>query len=1030
MVPFMIENTTWLEKQAIKAVHLSAFPVNFADIRRSIKDLLGEIGRYGFFNEYTVHNFSHVEEMLKIAEWIIPEETKNKLTLAECFLLTMGIYFHDLGMLITRKEFENRDKKIIETWAENSLFQGSDGQDYRSRVSELKTDERDRLLYQEYVRAHHGARVRMWLEGGIAGNLQSDNAVVSEIEKLISPLSSVVRRDLAIICESHNLDDIDDSEKYPLSQPYGNSFEEEVDLQYLAIVLRTADLLQITKHRAPSTLFRIISPSDPVSQIEWHKQNAVRRIRKKDAIDQEGVTNASIPSDTIEVFAQFKEAEGFFGLTSYLRYAESQLERSFQAIEKSRKLRGGNKQFPWRKINDEKVEAEGFIPRTFGFELDQSRILTLLTGHTLYNDSTVVIREIIQNSIDAVRLQGQNKGPKFEGKIVVHWDTSKSELVITDNGTGMTQDIIERHLLKVGSSRYQDPQFRKQYPDFSPISRFGIGVLTAFMVADSVEIITVSPEEDKARQISLRTVHGKYLIRLVDKTAPTLSRLGAHGTSFTLRLRPSAKAVDVLATVQRWIMFPGCLIEVVIDKEKPVQVGYNKPGDALTSYLQTEKGKRFVGNRKYKILEKELAGLSIACVVSRNEFFKDWALVGGAELSRLRQDFEEFPIGTCIEGVAVDFNSPGFQGQSILAIANATGVEAPRTNVARSALEDTPERNIMIEKIYRVFSEQVADEVKRLSVEEKYSLTWAVGQVPFLAEPYVNPRARQADRFAFEDSVAQLPLFLIESENGRIAASLQDLVERDEIWHTEAPWVQSVEGLVREAKSDVTARSIIELTHGKGWLPRGDIISNAASSTLSLETLQRKFEIKELRAREADRWLDIKLGLKDDNALWLGDDHIRLKLRRADARTASIAGELTRMRGHNRSSNSLWVPMGDVPTDGLDGFGMVDVLKGTYVLPGQKIAKCIADFYIKNELRDLMQAAIYFEVINILRARNSKSSEDNMNNLEDYLQQLYSIFKEWIDIDALKQAVRESQFRSFSPLAWRRREGETFDVNF
>ena len=37
----------------------------------------------------------------------------------------------------------------------------------------------------------------------------------------------------------------------------------------------------------------------------------------------------------------------------------------------------------------------------------------------------------------------------------------------------MTQEVIEKHLLKVGSSRYQDQQFREKHPKFSPISRFG-----------------------------------------------------------------------------------------------------------------------------------------------------------------------------------------------------------------------------------------------------------------------------------------------------------------------------------------------------------------------------------------------------------------------------------------------------------------------------------------------------------------------------------------------------------------------------
>src|SRR5258705_13862694 len=100
----------------------------------------------------------------------------------------------------------------------------------------------------------------------------------------------------------------------------------------------------------------------------------------------------------------------------------------------------------------------------------------------------------------------------------------------------MTQQIIERHLLRVGSSRYQDPNFKKQFPEFAAISRFGIGVLSTFMVADSVEITSCHPDDAEARQLSLRSVHGKYLIRLLPKDSVETKSLAPHGTRVKLRL--------------------------------------------------------------------------------------------------------------------------------------------------------------------------------------------------------------------------------------------------------------------------------------------------------------------------------------------------------------------------------------------------------------------------------------------------------------------------------------------------------------
>ena len=104
-----------------------------------------------------------------------------------------------------------------------------------------------------------------------------------------------------------------------------------------------------------------------------------------------------------------------------------------------------------------------------------------------------------------------------------------------DNGTGMSQKEIGAFLLRVGSSRYQDPDFKKKFPAFSSISRFGIGVLSTFMIADSVEITTCHPDDEHARRLTLRSVHGKYLIRLLDKTDPSVKPLYPHGTELTLR---------------------------------------------------------------------------------------------------------------------------------------------------------------------------------------------------------------------------------------------------------------------------------------------------------------------------------------------------------------------------------------------------------------------------------------------------------------------------------------------------------------
>ncbi len=1019
-----------LEERAKAATELDAFPVNIVEIRTKTSALLSEIGRYGFFDEYTTHSFTHVKEMISLLEWLIPSDTKERLTPAECFLLVTSVYFHDLGLLITKDEYDQRDSSGYKEYAEQTLFAGDAGEDYKARLGELSAQDRDRILYQEFVRSNHGARVRAWLEGKFHERHGASNKIVFEIESLIGKLAVPLRRDLATICESHTLDDIDDTEKYRLAQPYGNSREEEANLQYVAALLRTADLLQISKSRAPSTLFRIINPSDPVSQIEWQKQNAVTRIRGKPVLDEQGHLDTSSTSDTVEIHAHFTRAEGYFGLTSYIDYANRQIERSYRAIERSQKKAGVHYQFPWRRIDDNDVKAEGFIPKKFEFRLDQSRILTLLTGHTLYNDSTVVLRELMQNAIDAVRLQWEEKGLANEGRILVEWNSLTNELTITDNGTGMTQEIVEQHLLTVGSSRYQDKQFQEKHPSFSPISRFGIGILTAFMVADSVEILTCSAEsEEDARQISLRNVHGKYLVRLIPRHDAAIACLEPHGTSIRIKVRKSAKALDVRSTLERWIVFPRCYVELRIDSGDPVAIGFASPKVALETYLESYSGKDVVGGREYRVIDQRRDGLDVAYAVAKDPFFKDWSLVSVVDRSQ-RSDGDAVPVGTCIEGIAVDFDSPGFAGPTIMAIANATGKSAPRTNVARSALEETDQRTSTLAELYSIYVKQIKDEVSRLAVEEEYSLSWAVSQAPYIASPLIAQRAPRLDSQAFDRAVAEIPIFLLESGKHRTAASLLDLERSGDLWVVASPLVGSVESLVREAPSNITVREIINLTHGPDWLPQGITISDPASSPLAIETLFRRFEVKEFVAHTHQRRIDVKLGLKAEAPLWLSDATVSRQLRRVDPLAYRRVYQALRERSNVRAGG-VHVAGANVGAVGLDDYGAVDVLQSTYILPEEGISRLIFSLYAEGTSESLSRCSSLFSLWTRIRSRIPRNFKITQDYVARSVKQLESQIPD-VSLDSVDvaEALFATSFRVFDPSAWARRESEGLEIDF
>src|SRR5262249_40120900 len=107
----MVTIGTYAEQQATKAEELPAFSgIKILHIKRTVAEILKQIGTEGIFDTYTRHDISHIDEMLTALEWLIPLDTKKIMSAADWLLLVLAIYFHDMGMLVTRDEFENRSR--------------------------------------------------------------------------------------------------------------------------------------------------------------------------------------------------------------------------------------------------------------------------------------------------------------------------------------------------------------------------------------------------------------------------------------------------------------------------------------------------------------------------------------------------------------------------------------------------------------------------------------------------------------------------------------------------------------------------------------------------------------------------------------------------------------------------------------------------------------------------------------------------------------------------------------------------------
>jgi len=1028
---------TLAERQAEQATKMSAFPVNLQEVKRVVKEILSTFGSNLIFKEYTTHDITHIDDMLATADWIIPAPTKKVMSDGDWLMLVLSIYFHDMGLIVTETEFENRSQSGFENFCNNTLFVGSGGDDYKAKVDALDDSRRERFLYQEFVRHHHATRIKAWLNGDTHSELGYCSAQIELIDGLLAKLSSELRNDLALVCESHNLDDIENIKKYRQNHPYGNSEKEEVNLQYVAALLRTIDLIQITKRRAPSALYRLIDPTDPISQQEWAKQNAVTRVRAQKKIDDDGFVAPDLQPDTIEVFAQFENEASFFGLNAYLRYANDQIRATHQVLEKSKKTSTKNYQFPWRRVDDSNVVATGFMQEPFGFVIDQEKILDLLTGHTLYNDSSVVVRELTQNAVDAVRLQffDAKGGSEANGNICIRWNSSENELTITDNGTGMSQDVIENHLLKVGSSRYQDLKFKEQNPDFTPISRFGIGVLTAFMVADKVEITTVSPDDEKARRVSLRSVHGKYLIKLLDKSTDLIPRsIGEHGTQFVLRFRASAMQMNLTRTLESYVLFPRCNVTLTIDDSEAMKIGYAAPKDALEDYLAKESTVKRFGEEKTVVREMSSGGITVAYAMSFSSHYKDWQFVRVPEgsVSR-RSEVRQAPTMSCVEGIVVQSNVVGGFDHSLLAVVNMTGKFAPKTNVARSALETTGEFEEAISTINRLLLDAVEAECQRLVEDEDYSLTWAVEQMPYLMGPIVSGRGVNMSMIVSKIKATELrktKMFLAEEKGKRTAISAESLKSKGEFWMVVSMLLTSTEHLIRESKREIACSSLLDLVYGEDENSMADllVVPNVGNAPICTIVIQETFEMVHFRGMSQERRLDAKWAPKTNR--WISQSEILSTLVDADdflhyELYQQMHESIARAKNSRPFEQVLLPRVGsEISSEGLDDVHAVIALGGLYLLPGNQMSDMMSE--ADNDWRhdvDFLRRAYYNTLVsNLFASRQIRDIAECMTFLKKLLpEQLIESSSV-----ALEQCQRDweqvGRLEVYDPFAWRQRQ--------
>jgi len=207
-------------------------------------------------------------------------------------------------------------------------------------------------------------------------------------------------------------------------------------------------------------------------------------------------------------------------------------------------------------------------PAARAFQVDLHGVVDLLARH-LYSGPRVYLRELLQNGVDAITARrGVDPGCPATVRLRPLPDGS---LLVTDSGVGLTRAEAEELLATVGRSSKRDLDLGVGREEF--LGQFGIGLLSAFMVADAIELVSRSARDPQAPAVRWRGhADGSYdLVELPGADLPPGS---------TVRLRPRRDMEHWLAgeTVAALAAEFGSLLPVDLAVEVPLGSGVTAAG--------------------------------------------------------------------------------------------------------------------------------------------------------------------------------------------------------------------------------------------------------------------------------------------------------------------------------------------------------------------------------------------------------------------------------------------------------------------
>ena len=515
------------------------------ELRDTVTAWLGYIVQT--FPHYTRHTVDHSDNIVRQMSHLLflDQESRPVVALSpiEAYVLIAAAYLHDSGMVVPDEEkrsiLESEEwKRWIagERWEKVQALRNA-AEPADPGVRDFLADLYTRHLIAEFVRRVHHKR---------AGRVVAEHPATFAHFSLKDPL---VARTIADVCIGHGLshNELKDPSRYPEQRQLAG---EQANVRWMAILLRLGDLLDMRADRACPLLLNAAAPLPPESVVHWTQYQKL--------------TQFLVTPKRIEIGAACDTRDEYQVLRDWTQWLEDEAKNA--ALVMMHAERHSEWKAPTTNIEIGRSPSARFLIDDWKFELDRDAVFDRLI-YDVYDDPVTFIRELIQNALDATRVQmyldldadgiprpqyptqiDESRREHYPVEITLETRTVNGEerqvFTITDRGVGMDRDVINRYLLQIGRSYYTSDEFQRAFR-FVPTSRFGVGFLSVFAVADEVTIDTYKPAPSaEPIQLTLRGVRSYVL--------PQVGERRQRGTRIEVLLRKPIDEAGAAWAIANW----------------------------------------------------------------------------------------------------------------------------------------------------------------------------------------------------------------------------------------------------------------------------------------------------------------------------------------------------------------------------------------------------------------------------------------------------------------------------------------------